>query len=98
MQLNAEELKEIRRAKIDVMIWPYARWLILAAGIAGLYLTFWLITSASLDVLTSVQFHYSRAAVAGLTVALLTFSVANWSNRRSKLLLRLASENSVTTT
>jgi hypothetical protein len=98
MQLNAEELKEIRRAKIDVMIWPYARWIILSAGIAGLYLTFWLVSSASLDVLTSVQFHYSRGAVVGLTVALLTFSVSNWNNRKSKLLLKLASDNSAIAT
>lgn len=98
MQLNAEELKVIRKAKIDVMIWPYARWIMLAAGIVGLHLTFWLIVSASPEVLSSVQCQYSRAAVIGLTVVLLTYPVVNWRNDRSKLLLKLTSENGVITT
>ncbi len=98
MQLNAEELKEIRKAKADVMIWPYVRWIMLAAVVAGFYLTFWLISSASPDVLTSLQFQYARGGVIGLTIVLLAYSISNWNSGRSKLLLKLASENNAVAT
>lgn len=93
MQMNAEELKAIRRAQIDVMIWPYARWLVLAGGVAGLVLIFWIISSASLEVLASPQFNFARAGATGFIAVLLVFPLANWRNRKSRLLLKLASAN-----
>ena len=98
MDLTSEEVKIIEKARQDARFWPYARWAFLLAAIGGVCLSFWLIDSASLDLLTSRQYYYARSIVLVFSMVLFALVVGRWGNDQTRLLLKLASENQVRST